>query len=183
VTGREGAIGMAAVLGGDSTPFWSEVVSPGFAYRLDASLLARELQQYTPLARELFRYLHKLIGETGRNAACNRHHSLEQRLSRWLLTRSDQLRSKELAVTQQIIASMLGVRRESITGAIGKLASTGLIQNSRGRINILDIDGLAALACECYAPPLSEQPVQAQSRNVLETPKYAPQARLLRTAR
>jgi len=150
-TGREGAIGVAAFLGGNSNPFWSEVLSPGFAYRLPGNLVAEEFAQNTPLARLLLRYVRALIAETGQNAACNRHHPLEKRLCRWLLSSLDRLSTNELAVTHELIANVLGMRRESITAAIGLLEEAGLINHPRGHIIVRDRARLEALACECYS--------------------------------
>ncbi len=150
-TGCEGAIGIAAFLGGNSNPFWSEVLSPGFAYRLAGNLVAEEFAQNTPLARLLLRYVQALITETGQNAACNRHHPLEKRLCRWLLSSLDRLGSNELAVTQELISHVLGTRRESITAAAKMFESAGLIRHLRGRIIVRDRAGLEAQACECYS--------------------------------
>jgi len=150
ITGSEGAIGMGAVLGGEHTPFWSEVVCAGFAYRLNGKLLAQELAQHTPLAKVLYRYLQALMAATGQIVACNRLHPLEQRLCRWLLSSMDRMGTNELVGTQELISNILGVRRESITGAVGMLESAGIIHRSRGRIILLDRARLETLACECY---------------------------------
>lgn len=150
-TGREGAIGIATFLGGNSNPFCSEVLSAGFSYRLAGNLVAEEFAQSTPLSRLLLRYVQALIAETGQNAACNRHHPLEKRLCRWLLSSLDRLRSNEIAATQELISHVLGTRRESITAAEGMLESAGLIHHSRGHIHVIDRSGLEAMSCECYS--------------------------------
>lgn len=156
-TGREGVIGIASFLGGGSTPFWAESLSAGLAYRMTGSAVAREFSQNRPLARILLRYVQVLIAEIGQTVACNRHHSLEERLCRWLLSSLDRLESDELAVTHELISHALGVRREGITEALGSFASAGLIHGARGRITLLDRPGLEARACECYADVRREQ--------------------------
>lgn len=150
-TGREGVIGIASFLGGESTPFWAESLSAGFAYRMAGGLVTREFAQDSPLARILLRYLLALMAEVGQIAACNRRHSLRQRLCRWLLSSLDRLGSTELVVTHELISHALGVRREGVTGVLGSLEDAGLIHHTRGRIILLDHPRLEALACECYA--------------------------------
>jgi len=150
-TGREGAIGIAAFMGGNSTPFWSEVLSAGYSYRLAVKLVAEEFAQNTPLSRLLLRYVQSLIAEIGQNAACNRHHSLEKRLCRWLLSSLDRLGLNEIVATQELISHVLGTRRESITAAEAMLESAGLIHHSRGRIVVIDRARLEASSCECYS--------------------------------
>lgn len=151
VTGNEGFIGVASFLGAGSALTQAVVLSPGFAYRLGSELLRDELRHGGPLARLLLRYTQALIVEAGQAAVCNRHHSLDQRLCRWILSMLDRLPTNGLAITQELIASMLGVRRESITAAAGKLQEEGAIHCSRGHIAVLDRPRLAAQACECYA--------------------------------
>jgi CRP-like cAMP-binding protein len=151
VTGREGVIGIASVLGGRSMPGWTLVLSDGFSFRLGVELLAREIRHDCPLSRALLRYTDSLIGQTGRIAACNRHHSLEQRLSRWILSCLDRMAADEMAMTHEVIAQMLGVRREGVTQTAGSLQGAGLIHCGRGRLAVLDRQGLEARACECYA--------------------------------
>lgn len=151
VTGREGVIGIAAVLGGWSTPAWTLVLNDSFSFRLGVELLGREIQRDCPLSRALLRYTDSLIGQTGRIAACNRHHSLEQRLSRWILSCLDRVATDEMAMTHEVIAQVLGVRREGVTQAAGNLQGAGLIHCGRGHLAILDRRGLEARACECYA--------------------------------
>lgn len=151
LTGREGVIGIASFLGGDSTPSRAMVLSAGHAYRLRAEVLHVQFQQGSALAHRLLRYVHALISQTGQNAVCNRHHSLEQHLCRWILSCLDRLESEELVMTHEAIAHMLGVRREGVTEAAGRLQRAGLIHCSRGHIVALDRAGLEARVCECYA--------------------------------
>jgi CRP-like cAMP-binding protein len=150
-TGCEGVIGIASFLGGVSTPFWAEALSAGFAYRIGGGLVTREIAQNSPLARLLLRYVQALMVDIGQTAVCNRHHSLEERLCRWLLSGLDRLLSNELAVTHEVISNVLGVRREGITEAVGSLENAGVIHHTRGRIILLDRPRLEALACECYS--------------------------------
>lgn len=151
VTGREGVIGIASFLGGDSTPNRVVVLNAGHAYRLPAELLIEEFHRHGMLVHLLLRYVHALIVQTGQSAVCNRHHSLKQRLCRWILSCLDQLGSNELRMTHQVIARMLGVRREGVTDALGSLEQEGLIGCSRGRIVSLNRPRLEGEACECYA--------------------------------
>lgn len=150
-TGCEGVIGIASFLGGESTPRWAQCLSPGYAYRIAGSLITREFAQNNPLARILLRYLLALMTEAGQIEICNRHHSLEERLCRWLLSSLDRLNSAELAVTHEQIAHLLGVRREGVTAALGSLENGGLIHHTRGHIILLDRPRLEARVCECYA--------------------------------
>jgi CRP-like cAMP-binding protein len=151
VTGNEGVIGIAAFLGGGSTTSRAVVLSPGYGYRLRADRLQHEFEHYGPLPRLLLRYTQALIVQIGVISACKRHHTLEQRLCRWILSCLDRLPTNEMALTQELIADMLGVRRESVTEAAGRLQQAGLIHCSRGRIVALDRPQLKARACECYA--------------------------------
>jgi CRP-like cAMP-binding protein len=151
LTGNEGFIGIASFLGAGSALTQAVVLCPGIAYRLRTELLHDELRHGGPLARLLLRYTQALIAQTGQAAVCNRHHSLDQQLCRWILSMQDRLPTNELAVTQELIASVLGVRRESITAAAGKLQEEGAIHCGRGHIVVLDRARLAARACECYA--------------------------------
>ena len=151
VTGNEGVIGVASFLGGERTPSRALVLSAGYAYRLPADTLMHEFEHDGPLPRLLLRYTEALIAQIGQIAACNRHHTLEQRLCRWILSCLDRLPSNELTITQEVIANLLGVRRESVTEAVGKLQKSGLIHCSRGHIAVLDRNRLEAHACECYA--------------------------------
>ena len=151
VTGNEGVIGVASFLGGDSMPTQAVALSAGYAYRLRADLLKGELGHTGQLPLLLLRYTQALIAQTGQIAVCNRFHSLEERLCRWILSSLDRVSSSELAMTQEEIAEVLGVRREGVTEAAGRLQEAGLIHYSRGRIAILDRPRLEARACECYS--------------------------------
>ncbi len=149
-TGNEGVIGVASFLGGESTPSQAVVILPGFAFRLEARLLQSEFEHDSPLPQLLLRYTQALIAQTGQSVVCNRRHSVEQRLCRLILSCLDLLSSNELMMTQELIAALLGVRRESITEAAGKLQQAGLILYRRGHIAVLDRRQLEAHACECY---------------------------------
>ena len=150
ITGNEGAIGIAAILGGDSTPSQSVVLSSGHAYRLRTELLKSEFAHGGALLALLLRYTHALIAQTGQVAGCNRHHSIEQRLCRWLLSCVDRAPSNDLTLTQDLLANILGVRRESVTEAAQNLQKAGAIHYQRGHITVLDRAGLKTRACECY---------------------------------
>ncbi len=151
VVGKEGVLGFALFMGGESTPSRAVVQSAGYGYRLEAELMKREFNRSGPLMRLFLRYTQALITQMTQTAVCNRHHSIEQQLCRWLLLSLDRLPSDTLSMTQDLIANMLGVRREGVTEAAGKLQRAGLIRYSRGRIDVLDRPGLANRACECYA--------------------------------
>ena len=151
VTGSEGAVGIALFMGGESTPSRAVVQAAGSAYRLKASVVKEEFEHGGPLQVLLLRYTQALITQMAQTAVCNRHHSVEQQLCRWLLLSLDRLPSSELAMTQELIANMLGVRREGVTEAAGRLQQDGLIHYSRGHITALDRLGLEARVCECYA--------------------------------
>jgi CRP-like cAMP-binding protein len=151
LTGSEGVIGVASFLGGQSTPSQAVVVSAGHAYRLAAYLLKSEFEHSGPLQHLLLRYTWALIAQIGQTAVCNRHHSLEQQLSRWILASLDRLPTNELVMTQELIANMLGVRREGVTETAGHLQAAGLIHYSRGHIIVLDRQKLENRVCECYA--------------------------------
>lgn len=148
--GREGVVGISLFLGGDSTVSSAVVQSGGHGYRLERRLLLRAFDRAGPLQRVLLRYTQALITQIAQTAACNRHHSVEQQLSRWLLSTSDRLPAGELMLTQELVAGLLGVRRESITEAAGALRDAGYIRYRRGHISILDPIGLQTCACECY---------------------------------
>jgi CRP-like cAMP-binding protein len=151
VVGDEGMVGIALFMGGGTTPSRALVQSSGQAFRLEAKALKAEFTRHTDLQILLLRYTQALITQMSQTAVCNRHHSLEQQLCRWLLLSQDRLPTNELTMTQELIANMLGVRREGVTGAAGKLQAADLIQYSRGRITITDRPGLEARVCECYA--------------------------------
>jgi len=148
--GREGMTGVAVLTGGDTMPNRVQVQCSGFAYRMSAQALRQQFARSDFLRRLMLLYTHALFTQVAQTAACNRHHSLSRQLCRWLLVEDDRVAGSELAVTQQLIADMLGVRREGITEAAGKLHNDGLIHHSRGRIKVIDRAGLEARACECY---------------------------------
>ncbi|HSG24134.1 MAG TPA: Crp/Fnr family transcriptional regulator [Azonexus sp.] len=149
--GNEGMLGVSLFMGGDTTPSSAVVQTAGHAYRLERRLLKQEFNRGGLLQRLLLRYTQALLTQMAQTAVCNRHHSLEQQLCRWLLLTLDRLPSNELVMTQELVASMLGVRREGITGAAGDLQRAGLISYRRGHIAVLDRAGLETHACECYA--------------------------------
>lgn len=148
--GREGMAGVPVLTGGETMPNRVQVQSAGFAYRMSAQSLRQQLARSDFLRRLMLLYMHALLTQVAQTAACNRHHSLSKQLCRWLLIEVDCVASDELIVTQQLIADMLGVRREGITEAAGKLHNEGLIHHRRGRIKVIDRAGLEASACECY---------------------------------
>jgi CRP-like cAMP-binding protein len=149
--GNEGMVGVALFMGGESTSSSAVVQTAGQAYRLEARLLKQEFDRAGILQKMLLRYTQALLTQMSQTAACNRHHSLEQRLCRWLLLTEDRSPSSELTMTQELIATMLGVRREGITEAAGNLQRAGLILNRRGHITVVKRSGLEARSCECYA--------------------------------
>lgn len=138
-------------LGGESTPSRAVVQSAGHGFRLDATLMMQEFNRAGPVLHLLLRYTQALITQMAQTAVCNRHHSLDQQLCRWLLLSLDRLHSEELVMTQELIANMLGVRREGVTEAAGLLQKAGLIRYRRGRITVLDRERLEQRTCECYA--------------------------------
>jgi CRP-like cAMP-binding protein len=155
VVGNEGIVGIALFMGGETMPNRAVVQSAGHAYRLKGSLLKQEFTRLGGRRRGvlpplLLRYTLALLTQMAQTAVCNRHHSVDQQLCRWLLLSLDRLPSNELTMTQELIANMLGVRREGVTEAAGKLQSAGLIHYSRGHITVLDRPGLEARVCECY---------------------------------
>lgn len=149
--GNEGMVGVSLFLGGNTTPSSAVVQTAGHGYRLERRLLKQEFDHAGFLQRLLLRYTQALLTQMSHSAACNRHHAVEQQLSRWLLSTMDRLGSRELVMTQELVAGMLGVRRESITDAAGKLQQGGFISYRRGHIAVLDRAGLETRACECYA--------------------------------
>ena len=151
VTGNDGLVGIALFMGGESTPTQAVVQSAGHGYRLRAAVLQSEFKQGGELQHLALRYTQALITQMAQTAVCNRHHSVEQQLCRWLLLSLDRLPSNELVMTQELIANMLGVRREGVTEAAGKLQAEGLIHYSRGHITVLDRPALEKRVCECYA--------------------------------
>ena len=151
IVGNEGMVGVALFMGGETTPSRGLVQSSGFAYRLSGKLLKSEFVRGGPMQRLLLRYTQALITQMAQTAVCNRHHSVDQQLARWLLLSLDRLASNDLVMTQELIANMLGVRREGVTEAAGKLQKLDLISYSRGRITVLDRPALEQYSCECYA--------------------------------
>ena len=151
IAGNEGLVGISLFMGGESTPSRAVVQSAGEGYRVKASVLKREFALGGELQHLALRYTQALITQMAQTAVCNRHHTLDQQLCRWLLLSMDRLPGNELKMTQELIANMLGVRREGVTVAAGDLHSAGLIHCSRGHIIILDRAGLEQRVCECYA--------------------------------
>ena len=149
--GNEGVVGISLFMGGETTPSSAVVQTAGHAYRLERRLLKQEFNRAGLLQRILLRYTQALMTQMAQTAVCNRHHSVEQQLCRWLLLTLDRLPSNELVMTQELVASMLGVRREGITEAAGNLQRAGFISYRRGHIAVLDRSGLETSACECYA--------------------------------
>jgi len=148
--GHEGILGIALFMGGDSTPSSAVVQTAGHGYRLPGRILKEEFSRAGLVQRLLLRYTQALVTQMFQTAACNRHHSIEQQLCRWLLLTLDRLPSNELVMTQELIANALGVRREGITEAAGRLQHAGMIRYRRGHISVLARNGLEAGACECY---------------------------------
>jgi len=150
IVGNEGMLGISLFMGGETTPSRAVVQSAGHAFRLRAQRLKDEFGRFGPMLRLLLRYTQALITQMSQTAVCNRHHSVDQQLCRWLLLSLDRLASNELAMTQELIANMLGVRREGVTEAAGKLQDARLIRYRRGKITVLDRPSLEARSCECY---------------------------------
>jgi CRP-like cAMP-binding protein len=148
--GNEGVVGISLFMGGDTTSSSAVVQTAGHAYRLDRHILKQAFDEAGPLQHLLLRYTQALMTQMAQTAACNRHHSVEQQLCRWLLLTLDRLPERELVMTQELVASMLGVRRESVTDAAGHLQALGYIRYRRGHIGVLDRAGLESKACECY---------------------------------
>jgi CRP-like cAMP-binding protein len=150
IVGNEGILGIALFMGGETTPSRAVVQSAGHGYRLKAQLLKDEFERFGPFLHLLLRYTQALITQMAQTAVCNRHHSVDQQLCRWLLLSLDRLATSELTMTQELIANMLGVRREGVTEAAGKLQLAGLIHYRRGKITVLDRRRLETRSCECY---------------------------------
>ncbi|HSW04035.1 Crp/Fnr family transcriptional regulator [Aquabacterium sp.] len=150
VVGSEGLIGIALFMGGNTTPNRAIVESAGEAYRLSATAIRSEFRQSTPVTHLLLRYTQALITQMAQTAVCNRHHSIDQQLCRWLLMRLDRLHGRDMAVTQELIASMLGVRRERVSEAASRLQRDGLIRYARGHLTVLERAGIEQRTCECY---------------------------------
>jgi CRP-like cAMP-binding protein len=148
--GNEGVIGISIFMGGNTTPNLATVQTAGCGYRLKERLMMEEFNRAGPMMRLMLRYTQALMTQISQTAVCNRHHSIEQQLCRWLLLNLDRLPSQELTITQELIAGMLGVRREGITEAAGNFQRAGLISYRRGHITVLDRSGLESHVCECY---------------------------------
>jgi len=148
--GNEGVLGISLFMGGNTTPSRAVVQTGGYGYRLKASLLLEEFNRGGPMQRLLLRYTQALITQMSQTAVCNRHHSVEQQLCRWLLLTLDRMPGNELTMTQELIANMLGVRREGVTEAAGKLQNYGYIRYRRGHITVVNRAGLEDDVCECY---------------------------------
>jgi CRP-like cAMP-binding protein len=148
--GNEGVVGMALLMGGDTTPSSAVVQTAGHAYRLASQVLKQEFARGGPMQQLMLRYTQGLMTQMAQSAVCNRHHSVEQQLCRWLLLTLDRVPSRELVMTQELVASILGVRREGITEAAGNLRRAGIISYRRGHISVVDRSGLETHVCECY---------------------------------
>jgi CRP-like cAMP-binding protein len=151
IVGNEGVVGVSVFMGGESTPSRAVIQSAGSAFRLSGPRLKDEFNLHTGLMLLLLRYTQSLITQMSQTAVCNRHHSIDQQLCRWLLLSLDRLSGNQLTMTQELIANMLGVRREGVTEAAGRLQRLGVIEYSRGHITVLDRPKLESLCCECYA--------------------------------
>lgn len=166
VVGQEGIVGISVFMGGDSTPSRAIVQSSGTAFRLPASLLKEEFNNHPEIRTAMLRYTQALITQMAQTAVCNRHHTIDQQLCRWLLLSMDRLPTSKLDMTQELIANMLGVRREGVTEAAGKLQELGVIEYERGHINVIDRPRLEALCCECYQVVKTETDrLQSQPHN------------------
>ena len=150
VTGKEGLVGISLFMGGESTPSRAVVQSAGHGYRVRGSILSKMFESIGDVQHLLLRFTQALITQMTQTAVCNRHHAVDQQLCRWLLLMLDRLGSNEVLMTQELIANMLGVRREGVTEAAGKLQAEGLIEYRRGRISVRDRGQLEARVCECY---------------------------------
>ena len=168
VVGNEGLVGVSLFMGGESTPSRAVVQSAGIAYRLRGQRLKDEFNRHGELLHLMLRYTQALITQMAQTAVCNRHHSIDQQLCRWLLLSLDRLPDNRLTMTQELIANMLGVRREGVTEAAGKLQRLGVIDYARGHITVLDRPGLERLSCECYAV------VKRETDRLLPPPNKAP---------
>lgn len=173
IVGNEGLLGISLFMGGETTPSRAVVQSSGFGYRLPAKYVKQEFNRGGPMMYLLLRYTQALITQMSQTAVCNRHHSVDKQLCRWLLMSLDRLSSNELTMTQELIANMLGVRREGVTEAAGKLRDAGIIEYARGHIKVLDRVKLEERVCECYAVVkkefdrlLSDIPAGTASRSI-----------------
>ncbi len=169
VVGHEGIVGVSLFMGGGTTPSRAMVQSAGKGFRLRADVMLKEFNRAGPAMHLFLRYTQALITQMSQTAVCNRHHSLDQQLCRWLLLSLDRLPSIELVMTQELIANMLGVRREGVTEAAGRLQRAGLIEYHRGRIKVIDRPGLEKRTCECYAVVKKEYDRLLPSEEVIRT--------------
>jgi CRP-like cAMP-binding protein len=151
VVGHEGVVGISLFMGGETTPSRAVVQSAGLGFRLPGQAVKDEFERAGPVMHLLLRYTQALITQMAQTAVCNRHHTLDKQLCRWLLLSLDRLQGNDLVMTQELIANMLGVRREGVTEAALALQAAGLIRYTRGHITVLDRAGLQARTCECYA--------------------------------
>lgn len=167
VVGNEGVVGIAVFMGGESTPNRAVVQSEGYAFRAPAGVLRKEFNNTPTIRLILLRYIQTLMAQMAQTAVCNRHHSIDQQLCRWLLLSLDRLPDNNLIMTQELIANMLGVRREGVTEAAGKLQKLGVINYKRGHIEVLDREAIENLCCECYAVVKSETDRLSSYSNIL----------------
>lgn len=183
--GNEGVLGISLFMGGHTTPSRAVVQTGGQGYRLKAQLMVQEFKRAGLMQQLMLRYTQALITQMSQTAACNRHHSLVQQLCRWLLLTLDRMPTNELIMTQELVASMLGVRREGVTEAAGKLQQAGVIRYRRGHITVLDRPGLESQVCECYAVVKKEfarlLPDVAQRRDIFLQPQHAQREAVVRT--
>ncbi len=148
--GNEGMVGVSIIMGGESMASYATVLISGYAFRIESSILKNAFQKSAYLQQLLLKYIQMLYTQTSQTAVCNRHHTIQQQLAKWLLLTTERVRTQELVVTQELISGLLGVRRESITQAAINLQDFGLINYRRGHISVLDSEGLKAHTCECY---------------------------------
>ncbi len=178
VVGNEGVVGVALFMGGESTPSRAIVQSGGSAYRLLGQSLKDEFNRHGSFLVLMLRYTQALLTQMAQTAVCNRHHTIDQQLCRWLLLSMDRLAGNKLTMTQELIANMLGVRREGVTDAAGKLQIQGVIRYSRGQITVIDRPKLETLSCECYAVVKAETdrllPYLVETEAAADRPKPAP---------
>jgi CRP-like cAMP-binding protein len=181
VVGNEGVVGISLFIGGGSTPSRAVVQSAGQGFRLKSRIVKEQFDKSGPLMHLFLRYTQALIAQMSQTAVCNRHHSLDQQLCRWLLMSLDRLSGHNLLMTQELIANMLGVRREGVTDAAGKLQKAGLIQYSRGHIEVLDRPGLEERSCECYKVVKDEYDRLLPASKALDMPNIRPRVMSLTT--
>ncbi len=174
VVGNEGVVGISLFMGGESTPSRAVVQSAGNAYRLGSSYMKTEFNRHSDTMILMLRYTQALITQMAQTAVCNRHHTIDQQLCRWLLLSLDRLPTNQVTMTQELIANMLGVRREGVTDAAGKLQRQGVITYARGEITVLDREKLETMSCECYAVVKKETDRLLPPANRNKLPEVAP---------